>query len=185
MENRSSYCARHGYDFWARKHSSSELKRVQGERVKYWLESFPVCDWLFFMGTDTVITNPSIKLETIISIHPDADLIIGRDVNGINNDVFLARSCKATSDFFCLIRDCWEQFPHEQAAMEHHLFRTEMKPVVVDQRVMNSMPYWKYGYENDGGGSWKPGDFVFHAAGMPVQDKLTEMSLALTSSEAS
>ena len=91
--NKSEYCQRWGITY---------TEVVIGEPVNcwdrpmIWLDLLNRCDWLLWMGCDTLITNQTIDIRNLIR---ETDLVVAADGNGLQSDVFLMRNCKATRDF--------------------------------------------------------------------------------------
>lgn len=176
--NKALYCARHRYDLltfhgpwklgvaWARIADVAALCR-----------SHPA-DWLFFMGADTLITNFNVKLESLID--DKAHVIIANDCNGWNMDVMLIRCSPEAAAYFDYVLSTREQFVFaafmEQSAMIAAAPKFPGLFKEVPQRTFNSYDYTLWGRAaidcrgNDG--QWQPGDFVFHAPGLPYEKKL-------------
>ena len=177
--NKRAYAEKHGYGFVAETqvfHEKGGDGKDKPDRPAPWtkipliLRLMSEYNWIFWTDADAVITNPEIKLESLIG--EDCDFIVGSDQNGMNTGHFLIKS---TEESWRFLRESWER-EHltndgcfEQAAMGEWLRanvahfekktkgdkppamdRLTMK--VVDQRVMNSYP-----------NNWQPGDFVLHA----------------------
>jgi hypothetical protein len=115
------------------------------------------------MDADVVITNPRIRLESLID--PRFDLIISEDENGLNAGNFLVRNSVATFTFF---KRVWETSEFEtpypilqsQEAIAKTLRRYPLPLVkIAPQRTFNS-------YYRAREGNWEPGDFLIHFAGL-------------------
>lgn len=176
--NRLAYAQRHGYCFNIRRHSEelTDLKSISREKAEFMRSALDLSEWVFWMDFDAIFTNFTAKIESIIEANPGKDFMICRDVNGPNNGVMLIRSTIATRAFMDLVISICDQHAHENAAMVH-LFNHLIMPnpainlSVLDNRVFNSMPYWLYPYE-DRSGEWRQGDFIFHAPGMEIAEKV-------------
>ena len=169
---KSEYCFKHGYQFSLRVHSSTP-SICRFEREQFMLDELDRCDWLFFMGSDAMITNMNTKVESIIQAYSGSDFIIGLDIFGINNDVFLLKNVPEAKTFLKYILDNLKNFKDDQEVMKHYL-RTikELKTSVIPQRVFNSYPEWMYG-RNWKQGEWVKGDFVLHLPGLPLDQRLS------------
>ena len=165
--NKLEYCLRHGVQLSVAVHDP-ELLGVSGnwgEREYFMADALNSysCDWLWFMGADTLITNMQIDVRSLCD--PDFDLIIGKDINGINNDSFLLQNTKASHDFLRRVisrRD----METDQCAMRAEMDHPSMRSKIVSQRVFNSFKYDEYHYGEYEQGNWQDGDFVLHLPGM-------------------
>lgn len=182
MPNKIEYCKRHGYEFssnWL----GGEGINIEGKysfrrmgQVVDILKSGD-WDWIWVVGIDVVITNQSIKLESIIDenfglIHSSDSL----DPCLACMDSYLV-SMKALPLLECVM-SYWEN-PigglHEQstthALCQEPRFNSIRK--LLPQRVMNAYDYQApnisvYGLSGvdvfGNSGQWQPGDFVIHVA---------------------
>lgn len=142
-------------------------------------------DWIYIVGGDTLITNMTISLTSLID---DAyHFIIANDCNEWNADSFLFRCSIAGIDFMedvlaqfdRLKNHCWVE---QQAMIE---VRDKHPGIwkVLPQRAMNSYNYDLY--PNKGGrdgkdcvgndGQWQPGDFLIHWAGLPPHVRMEQI----------
>jgi hypothetical protein len=168
--NRTEYCMRHRYHLQLIKYLS--FKHFVMEKEIQICNQLRYCDWLLFMGVDTCFTNMTIGLEDLIEKHKDSFMVIGKDVNGINNDVMLIRSCSEAHTFLGAVIGLHEQFENDQHAMANLLNQDDTGVAVIHQKAINAMPYWLYPYPDDKGGCWEEGDFIFHAAGLPFETRM-------------
>jgi hypothetical protein len=196
--NKKAYADKHGYGYFEGTqvfHEKGADGKDKPDRPAAWtkipiiLKLMSQYTWIWWSDADAIVTNPEIKLESIID--NDFDFIVGSDQNGMNTGHFLIKS---TEESWRFLRECWER-EHlinsgcfEQAAMGEWLrahiksfeeFNAEGKHKgdkppqsgdrltmkVVDQRVMNSYPC-----------NWEPGDFVLHA---PRDDRWKDKEKAL------
>jgi glycosyl transferase family (putative galactosyltransferase) len=151
-------------------------------------------DWIWWTGTDILITNQSVTLESIIAMAPaDAGLIIANDCLMWSADSFLIRTCPRIIAYLekILMRDTPIPYGlHEQETM--WVLRPMINYFEVPQRAMNS--YFYQLREKDGAtpehranvlaqrdllgndGQWQHGDFVIHItpAEMPARLKIAE-----------
>jgi len=165
--NKVNYCRRHGYRYAAFRDVLDSARPAPWSKVLAILEVLRTyqCDWVFWTDADAIITNPEIPVDGIID--SDSDLILSKDVNGLNNGVFLIRNCAAAISF---LEEVYAQTQFiddptwEQAAVKHVL-RNGMAPSLrvkfVPQRRFNS-------YLSGLSGGYCPeaeyqfGDFVLH-----------------------
>ncbi|OUM61877.1 glycosyltransferase family 34 protein, partial [Piromyces sp. E2] len=59
-------------------------------------------DWIFWIDSDVILTNPNIKLESFLPPEQfdDINLVITHDVNGLNNGIFFFRVNAWSYEFF-------------------------------------------------------------------------------------
>ena len=175
-QNKKIYCDHWGYPYHVKTDGFKYV--VSYEKIKLMLDvmnEHPEYDWLYWAGTDTIITNFYIKLEEFID--EDYHIIMAKDVNDINADSFLLKNSKESREYFEYIWAQVEKYNDhywwEQQAMIDsmdkygHLFK------IVPQKTFNSMLYkelyWstyhttmdKTGHD----GQWSPGDFLLHIPG--------------------
>ncbi len=187
MPNKREYCERHGYEFQTHELGGQGIN-IEGQygyrRMECVLEKLKneAWDWIWVVGIDVLITNLTVKLETI------ADEQFG-----------LIHSCDALDP--CLA--CMDSFlvnikaiPLLEAVLSYRdspigglqeqstTFALCQDPQfagirkLLPQRVLNSYQYkapnmiiyahcgdrWKSGIDSLGqSGEWQPGDFVLHA----------------------
>lgn len=139
--------------------------------------------WIYILGADTLITNMTIPLESIIdeSFH----FIIARDMTEWNADSILIK-CSHKSLWF--LNDVLLQFDRlkshpiveQQAMIERREFHKGMFKEV-PQRVFNAYNYTLF-YGANGvnhPGHWHQGDFLIHWAGRTKQERLSEIQRVL------
>lgn len=210
--NKRKYCDKHGYDLDIRTEPEKfHTKRDYGiphfgyEKIAAIIEVLKTdkYDWVFWCGSDTMITNYTIKLEDIID--EDYHFIVPNDLWGLNTDCLLVRNSKEALEFledvYGTFRkyvgpdginiDTGERLPDggarawaEQGAIND--LRDKYQAIIkeVPQKTMNSYLYHMYpspwhqrGLDCNGEpGSWTEGDFIIHMPGMPNN---TRISLAL------
>ncbi len=194
-ENKEEYASIHGYGMYAR----TEDFATQGagglmtgfEKIyiaRDVLKENPEFEWIWWTGTDTMITNFSIKIED--RIDNNYHFIVCSDVNGINADSLLLRNSPECLDFLDKILETQEMFMSfwdtEQRAIGHLLgfpgtgdpgwptgndlvINNQYKNIVkiVPQRYMNSFNYNLYHYKDHRdkllvNGNWAFGDWLIH-----------------------
>jgi hypothetical protein len=172
--NKMEYCLRHKIQLAMNVHGRIGADGNWGERETFMLDALDAydADWLWFMGADSLITNMTIDIRTMCYIA--YDFIIGVDVHGINNDVFLLKNSKASKDFLKRVltrRD----LPHDQLAMHHEMDKCGMKSAVVPQKLFNSYKYDEYDHAKLQEGDWTPGDFVIQFPGLRLERRVELM----------
>lgn len=169
--NRLEYCLRHGYQLIMNKYVSTDFYFMEIERLIQLVEALKDCHWLVSMGTDTIFTNMGIKFEDIINKYKQYEVIVSKDVNGINSDIMLMRNTPAVKNWLMNLVYHTKEYHAYQFAIP------SIKPEgfelgVIHQKEINAMPYWLYDYPDHKGGQWEEDDFIFHAAGMTIPDKI-------------
>jgi len=151
---------------------------VSYEKIKFMLDvmkEHPEYDWLYWAGTDTLITNFYIKLESFID--ENYHIVMAKDINDINADSFMLKNSPESREFFEYI---WTLAPKynshmwwEQQAMIDSMPKYKHLFKIVPQKTFNSFLYkqlyWniyhssidKTGHD----GQWEPGDFLLHVPG--------------------
>lgn len=173
--NRLEYCLRYGYDYVTRHHSSSDCKTIQKERELFLIDELKDCEYLLFMGADTLFTNMNIKVEDIINKFPiETKLIIGNCYNGINNDVMFIKSCQESINYFLEVLKRLDHQPNDQGAQNE--IGDSFPNFLISrphQKLFNSMPTWLYPHVPDPkGGTWSEGDYIFHVPGLAIQQRI-------------
>ncbi|MGD0464922.1 MAG: hypothetical protein ABSB74_20750 [Tepidisphaeraceae bacterium] len=142
--NKQAYCQRHGYK-WI-----GETKTRDASRPPSWSKILILADlcmnrsvdWAFWTDADSVIVRPDWKLETLAD--ESADLVVARDINGINMGVFLMRMGGMTLQFLLDAYSLTQYIHHrwwDQAAIRHALstgwpFRAKY----ADKTLINAYP---------------------------------------------
>lgn len=191
-ENKRSYCERHGYTYL---HYDTGESLDWTQVNAYWRLIWPILDtikrmpdgdWLFFSGADACIVNSDITLSSIVDQYShDYDLLITKDMNGLNNNGFLLRACDWSREF---IERVWElrgqTFEvkgsdgqmHEWAEQGGMIAVLEQMPghtLLIPQEVVN-------GYEPEiYGAYYKPPVFMAHFPGKPTDQRVYFIKRAL------
>lgn len=184
-QNKKLYCDYWGYPYHIR---TSGFKYTPAyEKIKLVLDTLnehPEYDWVYWVDTDTLITNFYIKLESFVDDR--YNIVIAKDINGINSGSMMLKNTPETRAYLEYIwslgpkykNHClWEQQAMIETMPEHeHLFK------FVPQKTFNSFLYkqlyWHtYGSSIDqtgNDGQWAPGDFLLHVpgTGLPKKDIL-------------
>lgn len=173
--NKLEYCVRHGVQFTMRQHLQYS---PWGERTQFMIEELERMrdgEWLWFMGTDTLITNMTTDVRQFMT--DDApDFTIAQDMHGINNDVFFLRRSEKSLHFLKEVYRRRGDFPDDQAAMwvvmneiGKDFYRlASMAPF--NSYLFDEYPYYKgMGLSTESEGHWRPGRFILHLPGMSNQ----------------
>lgn len=193
--NKRKYCEKHGYDLNV-KTKDFACGDFGFAKIHYVLSLLKggKYDWVYWCGSDTMITNYNIKLESLID--DNFDFIIANDVWNLNADSFLIKNSPRAIAFFERVYslydlyidsngkpiDTGERLPDggckawaEQDAIID--LKEEYKDIIkiVPQKVLNSYCYALYptpwhqaGKDCLGNnGDWSDGDFLVHWPGVP------------------
>lgn len=139
-----------------------------GEREQYMLQSLEECDWLWFMGADTLIMNQTLDVRNFLN--NDFDFIIGKDIMGINNDVFFLRNNAKSREFLRRVLALNTSLGDDQRAMNVVMNEmTDFKVSIVSQKLFNAYIFKEYAYypKDLVEGNFELGDFVLHLPGLP------------------
>jgi hypothetical protein len=103
--NRERFAKLHGYTLVFSTNSSS----ITGNRHPVWsaialplhlLEESPSrFDYVMWMDCDALFINYSVRIEDLISMHPDKDLIISEDGRGLSGGNWIVRNSDWSRDF--------------------------------------------------------------------------------------
>lgn len=164
--NRLAYAARHGYRVERTDHPTHWGK------LAALLDAWRSADWLFWLDSDAVVTNPDISLNALVADHADKEVILSCDLIGLNSGSMLIRTAprvRAVIERVLAHRAEYARSPwHDQTGLAYQLWTMADGVAVVPQRVLNSYP--DYG-RNVPGEIWHPGDFVFHCPGLPWEER--------------
>lgn len=195
-QNKAEYAKIHGYDMHAKTENWKCILPnglMSGFEKVHWardiLETHPEYEWIWWSGTDTLITNFGTRIEDrIMNSH---HFIIAVDVNGLNDDSFLVRNTPEGKGFLDDVLSQKEEglkfWDGEQRIMNYLCgFPATGDPAwprgeqikvcdkykdvvkVVPQRYMNSFNYDlypQYQPPNDKfnrSGNWCLGDWLIH-----------------------
>lgn len=195
-QNKAEYCRKHGYDAIAR--TDNFVTRAPNglmtgfEKIHLALdilEKNSQYEWIWWTGTDTMITNMSTRLED--RCNNAYHFIVCVDINGINADSFLVRNTEEGRSFLRDILSKEEEYlkfwDTEQRAIANLLgfpgtseagwpygkqlqILNKYKDIVkvMPQRYMNSFNYQLYPQYKvprdklDFDGNWQIGDWLIH-----------------------
>ena len=145
-------------------------------------------DWLYWSGTDLMITNFTIPITEFL--YPNRDITISIDFNHINADSFVIRNTDIARKWLSTILDLGPKYMthhwYEQQAMIdiYNEWRDHIQ--IVPQRFLNSYQLDKWtapGSEIDQTGCrgiWCKGDFALHFCNRPNDYRLERMTHYLT-----
>jgi len=168
MPSKIDYCKTHGYDFYAKDNDFDFSRRVNWERVPMFIDLIKQgkYDWLWFLGTDCMVMNHTIRLENIIDDNYDMIIASSSDEKiEVNTDSWLVKCNDWSLNFLEKINKKTELYHHswcEQQAVINELYNEETRKhfKIVHTRYFNSYYHAWYPDLN-----FKFGDFVIQAAG--------------------
>jgi len=175
-QNKKLYCDHWQYPYHLK--TDGFKYQVSYEKIKLMLDTMnehPEYDWLYWAGTDTLITNMYIKLESFVD--ENYHIVMAKDINNINADSFMIKNSQESKDFLAYIWSLVDTYNShhwwEQQAMIDNMDKFEHLFKFVPQKTFNSFLYkelyWniyrssidKTGHD----GQWEPGDFLLHVPG--------------------
>lgn len=56
------------------------------------MEALPAHQWVFWLDADTVVTNPSVRLEELLPGVGGPDLVLTSDASGVNAGAWMVRN---------------------------------------------------------------------------------------------
>jgi hypothetical protein len=181
VEGKRAYCQEHGYRFVCGEQKLDPDRHPAWNKILWIRQAMedPECHWVFWTDADAVIMNQAVGLEELID--EDYNLILTKDVNGINTGQMLLRNCAWTRDLLDKIyarTDCLNHRWWEQGAL---IALLEDEPGLwqfiqaLPQRLMNSYDWGKQT------AIYQKGDFIVHFAGLHDLDELAHRMRAFAS----
>lgn len=185
-KNKQIYCERHGYLGINKTSGFKGNIPIGFEKIAFVLDvlnEHPEVEWLWWTGSDAMITNHTIRIED--KIDNNYDLIIATDCNEINNDSFLLKNSDWSKKYMQQIYDLIPQYKnhyfYEQQAMIDTYFENKDHIKLVPQRYLNAYMNELYPHQikydllgNDG--TWQKGDWLIHwpGTGLDLRLKLAD-----------
>ena len=196
VPNKRKYCERHGYDFLTPPLGGTGINQDEmygfRRRMPMAIELLKSnkYDWIWVVGVDILVTNHTIKLESIVD--DNYGMIVGTEPTGVGMDSYIVRSQKGGLEFIELVAS-YRNNPigatHEQSTIDTLCKQNpELLKVLklVPQRILNAYKYDTLrhysvlhpGFANStdcfgNSGEWQPGDFVLHTPGISDEQKWT------------
>lgn len=168
IENKRTYCKKHGYDFIYCEDSLDTSRHIYWSKILLTLQTLKNSSykWVVWMDADTLVMNLDIPIEDMID--DKYHFFIAADINGINSGVYFVKNCEWSYQFLNSVydrTDCFSYSWPEQTAisleLQREIFRSYSK--VYPQRVFNAFPADLYPAVING--HYQPGDFLIHFAG--------------------
>jgi hypothetical protein len=178
--NKLEYCLRWDLSLFVKRHVN--VHPQSGERQRLELNALEECDWLWFMGADTLIMNQTLDVRNLID--DNYDFIISQDYNGINNDVVFIKNTEASKKFLNKIIEALKVLPNDQEVTKD-IFKDknkygldDFKFKIIPQQHCNSYLYDSHvayiSYPKNLPGTFQRGDFVLHFPGMGLGARVYE-----------
>lgn len=186
-QNKIPYCQKHGYQHELLRFRWNGMPEAQALKIKHLkniLDSTSEDTWIWWTGTDLMITNFLIRLEDVIDLN--YHFIIASDFNGINADSMLIRNSALGREYLNLIDTMLPTINHWEG--EQHAIKITHKDYphivkVVPQRMINSyeIDIYKNRQEYAGSnwlddlgtdGNWQSGDFAIQWPACTLQHRL-------------
>lgn len=189
--NKVKYADKHGYSYVAKTDDWYFEPRLMGwERMQFILDllnEYSDIEWLWWTGTDSMITNLNTTVEEKIAEAGDHDILVSGDFNEIiNNDSMLIRNTERSRAYFQKLMDNMPKFINHRYSEQGFMIDTyaEHQDLIklMPQRFMNSYEYkcykvapWNYqGHQDVAGndGQWAVGDWLVHWPGTQLHERL-------------
>jgi hypothetical protein len=160
--------------------------------------------WLFYMDVDSLIMNSDIRLESFIDENysfitlghrmpaPDNPIDVG--IEGINSVIMSHFFVKNNKDGFSVLNAIWENkgWPENLPITEWDLEGRQVRLLinnpeykdkikVIDENIISKIwyinnPFIVFNLKGVNNNTWKPGDFIVHAVGYKVEDRVQIVS---------
>lgn len=193
--NKVKYAMKHGYAYVAKTEDFYGFP-PGFEKIQFildLLESYPETEWIWWTGTDSMVTNFNTRIEDKVNFNTpegpfmEPDIIMSSDFNfEINCDSILVKNTPAARAWLQDIMDHMPEYANhqykEQQYMLDSLEQYEDNVLICQQNYMNSYEYkmyevapWNYTKATDVNGyrgQWEPGDWLVHWPGTQPNERL-------------
>jgi len=175
VSGKQQYADRHGYELFVKTDNFSHIpeRHLSMEKCLYLcqlMEEHPEIDWFWYSGCDCMITNHTIKLESLID--NDYHFIVCLEHAGPNGDVFFIRNSPEGREYMRHLDEPNECVPQTE---QGHMWGDRSNPkwaAITKYLPLNAMNSWDLQWyphlpNSDQLGqriSWQPGDFVLQSA---------------------
>jgi hypothetical protein len=173
--NRERYIKLHkGIDYFHQIEADPFTRLLPWQKIKDYSKIKAGHEWVWLLDSDAFIMNAEISGLAVIRFHlakeakispRKIDIILCKDMNGINTGSLFIRSSEWTDTFI----NRWVSYENDTTIHNHHIWweqaafiqmyqRDELNlrshVLIIEQRKINSYP-----------GAYRDGDFVLHGAG--------------------
>jgi len=187
--NKVQYAEKHGYAYLAKTEDFYGFE-PGFEKIQFLLDTFeayPETSWIWWTGTDSMVTNFNTKIEDKIAEAGDADVIMSADFNfKINCDSILVKNSDKARAWLKDIMDNMPKYHTHQFKEQQYMLDSLDKYTdtvkLMPQYFMNSYEYKMYrvnpwGYEKDTDvngdrGQWEAGDWLVHWPGTQPRERM-------------
>jgi hypothetical protein len=201
--NIKPYCNKHGYDLYVDRYENADPSRApQWNKIKVCKEVLQSgkYEWAFFIDTDCLIMNSSIKLESLID--NDYSFIVPNhrmpaedtpiiNIDGVSNVITSQFLVKNDSDGISILDAIWDadqgidinKFDYDgrgaRIVINSGKFSDKIK--VIEERLLNTFwymnnPFMVMYFEGVNNYAWKPGDFIVHVTGYTTPERTRILS---------
>ena len=187
--NKVQYAEKHGYAYLAK---TEDFYGFQPgfEKIQFLLDTFeayPETSWIWWTGTDSMVTNFNTKIEDKIAEAGDADVIMSADFNfKINCDSILVKNSDKARAWLKDIMDNMPKYHTHQFKEQQYMLDSLDKYTdtvkLMPQYFMNSYEYkmyrvnpWVYEKDTDVNGDrgqWEAGDWLVHWPGTQPRERM-------------
>jgi len=169
-QSKEEYCKIHGYDFYLKDKDFDKSWTPRSERINILINNIDNYDWIWYLDTDAMIMNQTIKIDYLID--DNYDVILSRTPNeqliDINDGSMLIKRSEWSKNFLNHINDIVKKSSHswpcQQAIIDYvnitHPEEAKKHIKIVPLRFFNSYYHQWYPKQN-----FQIGDPVLHAAG--------------------
>ena len=187
--NKVQYAEKHGYAYLAKTEDFYGFE-PGFEKIQFLLDTFeayPETSWIWWTGTDSMVTNFNIKVEDKIAEAGDADVIMSADFNfKINCDSILVKNSDKARAWLKDIMDNMPKYHTHQFKEQQYMLDSLDKYTdtvkLMPQYFMNSYEYkmyrvnpWVYEKDTDVNGDrgqWEAGDWLVHWPGTQPRERM-------------
>ena len=187
--NKVQYAEKHGYAYLAKTEDFYGFE-PGFEKIQFLLDTFeayPETSWIWWTGTDSMVTNFNIKVEDKIAEAGDADVIMSADFNfKINCDSILVKNSDKARAWLKDIMDNMPKYHTHQFKEQQYMLDSLDKYTdtvkLMPQHFMNSYEYkmyrvnpWVYEKDTDVNGDrgqWEAGDWLVHWPGTQPRERM-------------
>lgn len=168
MPSYEEYCKIHGYDFKVKNQNVLPGRLIGWSRFEFFLENIDNYDYMFYVETDSMLMNQTIRLENLID--DNYEMIVSRTPNQkyieLNTGPIIVKCSEWSRQFITFLNSKKEYKNHQMvdqqlltdAVNNDPEIRNKFK--IVNLRFFNSFCH-KWYIDNN----FKIGDFICHAAG--------------------
>ena len=188
--NKVQYAEKHGYGYLAK--TDDFYGFPPGfEKIQFLIDTFdeyPDIEWIWWTGTDSMVTNFNTRIEDKIKEVPEGvNIIMSADFNfAINCDSILIKNTKEAKEWLQDIMDHMPEYKDHQYKEQQYMLDSATTYTdimeIMPQNFMNSYEYkmykvppWNYMETVDvhgERGQWEEGDWLVHWPGtQPLERK--------------